>query len=223
MSRRSILILGVLVIWGAAIFLWKKNHQPLAQNLTTIQQWISSTRVPAAQIFEEEVTNVSSDMPGTEANAVFKAWFRDEARKLDTRGVSTKAIEDDLKNQSQKFSRSQWSYLVDRSEMAEAPMGERILATYLLSLASENIQDMMNVAMASNSNPGPHPPHSLDEIADAQERALKIMALDAIAQGSQSREEKIAALESVIADLEDPTVLKYAQQKVADLKSVDAR
>ncbi len=151
----------------------------------------------------------------------FLKWFHDEAQKIEVRSGDVEEIELEIKKQVAQLNRADLDYLARTASSPIVPATERILASYLLGLASKEASGSL-VAMATEetSHPGPHPAHSIDEAKDTQERAYKIMAVDAIYNGESEVSHKLQQLQAIVNQSKDQTIKKYAAEKIDDLQQV---
>jgi len=153
-----------------------------------------------------------------ESSRALVRWFTTEAQHIEDRDVDTLATEKELKARAARLTTADIGFLAGRAMSPVAPASERILANYLLGLAASHATDaLVDIANRPLDDPGPHPPHSIDEAKNAQERAFKIMAVDAIFHSDSELSQKVAKLQSIINQTPDSTVKKYASGKLGEL------
>jgi hypothetical protein len=149
----------------------------------------------------------------------FARWFATEAGRIESRDTDSLASEAELKERAQKFTRQEITYLADRATSSSSSAAERILASYLLGLSGETSSEaLVDIASQPVKNPGPHPADSVAEKQAVQERAYKIMAVDAIFNSESEISQKIKKLQSIVNQTPDTTVKHYASDKVDELR-----
>ena len=153
-----------------------------------------------------------------EQSRALTRWFISEAQHIEDRDVDTLATEKELKARAARLTNADIDFLAGRAMSPVAPASERILANYLLGLAADHATNaLIQIANRPLDNPGPAAPHSIDEAKNVQERAFKIMAVDAIFHSNSETSQKVAQLQSIINQTPDSTVKKYATGKLGEL------
>jgi len=178
------------------------------------------SRVPAEDDGNEAQPQITPAVLATDdtTDGRFGAWLSSEAQKMNSQVTDGKALEAELKQIAAQFLPRHLHFLAKKASDIHVAMNERILSSYLLGLSGAANDSLMDLASRTIDNPGPHEPHSIDEMNAAKERALRLMAIDGIVNSDADFSEKIKSLEILISQITDATVLKYALRKLDELK-----
>lgn len=223
-NKLMILGLGFGLILSAAFYFSNRPQSAKTTHIVRKAKLAPEWAIPS----ESQIAAMKASTPGergaspaaSDADPEFVRWFAMEAQHLQARETHSLATEKELKARAAKFSSKDISYLASRSTSALVPASERILASYLMGLSAEQASEaLVDIASQAPTNPGPHEAHSIDEVKSAQERAHKIMAVDAIYNSQSEISHKIEKLQSIVNQSPDTTVKKYAADKVSDLNS----
>lgn len=152
-------------------------------------------------------------------DAKFKVWFQDETRLVSSTSLDLQEKETELRTKAQSMTSQQISFLKQKVTDATASQDEKILSTYLLSLAGEAAASSLSEVASQPLKIEPAEPHSVQELKNNQERAKAIMAIDAIAESDRSLSLRIDELRKIINSQSDITVKNYAQRKQSELQS----
>lgn len=144
-------------------------------------------------------------------------WVKEEAKVVDHPKVNLQERETFIVEKVRAFSARQLAQLQKISQDPKAPMGERILSTYMLGKNESSRQNLIDVA--SRENPiKDFAPHSSDEIKHNAEQAVRVMAIDSIFGRQDTAENRLKDLQAIISQTNDVFIQKYAQQKIDQLK-----
>lgn len=167
-----------------------------------------------AQQNNKENQKVSEDV-----DPRFSHWFQSEAALVNSTSVDQKAKETEMREIAKKLTPKQIQYLQKKAAHAQSPQVEKILSVYLLSLGGEATQGALVETASNNPNLEPAEPHSVQEVQNNQERASRIIAIDAIAESDKPLSMRIAELQKIIQQQQDATIKNYAQRKQSELQS----
>lgn len=143
-------------------------------------------------------------------------WVKEEAKVVDHSKVNLQERENTIVEKVRSFSARQLAQLQKISQDPKAPMGERILSTYMLGKNDASRDNL--IGLASRENPvKDFAPHSADEINHNKEQAVRVMAVDAIATRQDTVENRLRDLQTIISQSGDIFIKKYAQQKIDQL------
>ncbi len=221
-----ILLAGILLV-----FFWERDK--LSSTLDTVENESKSALSPITssgsvhpaasptnaatagsgqnKVSENSVTNKTPEQ--------FAAWLKTEASSLDRsdrRNADKDAL---LRQQALQFTPENINYLRATATNKLAPANEKIVAAYLLTLASSNSQQaLQEIAQTPFSLSNPQPAHSIGETTLMQEKAIRVVAIDELfirlENDAISRQELAAALQKI----PDPSLRQYALKRLAELK-----
>jgi len=98
------------------------------------------------------------------------------------------------------------------------PAQKRILATYIMIIGgNDSLEDIGEFIQAPLDAPPNPAPHSVDETTAGREKAMRVMAIDALADRAKSDPSAKTALAKMIPDIQDPWVKSYAEKKLKEL------
>lgn len=167
-----------------------------------------------AQENNKETLQVTEDI-----DPRFSRWFQSEAALVNSTSVDQKAKEAEMREMAKTLTPKQIQYLQKKAAHPQSPQVEKILSVYLLSLGGDATQGALVETASNNPNLEPAEPHSVQEVQNNQERASRIIAIDAIAESNKPLSLRIAELQKIIQQQQDATIKNYAQRKQSELQS----
>ncbi len=221
-----ILLAGILLV-----FFWERDK--LSSTLDTVENESKSALSPTSssgsvnpaasptnaatagsgqnQVSENSVTNKTPQQ--------FAAWLKTEASSLDRSDRRNADKDTLLRQQALQFTPENINYLRATATNKLAPANEKIVAAYLLTLASSNSQQaLQEIAQTPFSLSNPQPAHSIGETTLMQEKAIRVVAIDELfirhENDAISRQELATALQKI----PDPSLRQYALKRLAELK-----
>lgn len=181
-------------------------------------QLFSSTEVAEDRTLAQQNTK-EIETTSEEIDSRFSRWFQDEAKLVNSTSLDRKAKEVELREMVKTFTPRQIQYLQKKVTDVQSPQVEKILSVYLLSLGGDATQDALVETASQNLNLEPAEPHTVQEVKNNQDRASRIIAIDAIAESDKPISLRIADLQKIIQQQQDATVKNYAQRKQSELQS----
>lgn len=166
-----------------------------------------------------QMQNKKSESTSEEIDSGFSRWFKDEAALVNSTSIDRKTKESELREMVKTFTPRQIQYLKEKISNPQSPQVEKILSVYLLSLGGDSTQDALVETASQNLNLEPAEPHTVQEIQNNQDRASRIIAIDAIAESNKPISVRIAELQKIIQQQQDATIKNYAQRKQSELQS----
>lgn len=223
MKNRLIILISAFALIVAAIFVLKRQasrptaphaheegHGPVAPRAPLESPPAPNAAAPGKPSDEEA--------PVSAADREFQSWIAEEAKGLDSPSVDSEGKRREMKARASKFTASQSRQLRETALRPGVPAGQRILSAYLLVEGGGVTQeDLRQLIQAPLTHSEPQPAHSQGEAAVAQEKALRIMAIDGLASRAKSDPGARAALAQAAQESADPYVREYAQRRLGQL------
>lgn len=214
MKKIGSLFFGLSVL-AVAWFLWNPGGE--FQPLTEVRHLL---KVPGKILSgdKNELNSVDSGSPGSSNSEApvstdFIQWVTQEAFNMEKSSVDPQVKEAELVKRAQSLSPAELRYLKEKSLNLSTPANERILSTYLLTLAPEKTSEVLQEIMQEPLRlQGSFPVHSPEEVLAMQEKSLRRMAVDALLGDAQKHPEKRNSLEDAISQIKDPVLKEYAEK-----------
>ncbi|AZZ37970.1 hypothetical protein CIK05_14545 [Bdellovibrio sp. qaytius] len=168
---------------------------------------------PAVPVFDP--TNVTK--------AQFKEWFGSEVSQMNQYHVDADAVQQRYLQITAKMSPAQFKELSVVARTKSPNINERVLAAYLLGFSGyANVGDLAAFASSPIVLDGKPEVHTVAETQQVQERALRVLAIDRLADLAHG--ENIAAAKTALTELvklsqtvKDPSVKVYAENKLKEI------
>lgn len=225
--RRNLVFLITFLVLIFAVYQWMK---PLSRsNNITQSNSASTTHVQASQKPSPSKDSVSPTAITTQAgeppaDPVFAKWIEREGDEVNRPKVdsTSKAIE--MQRVVADLNAKQQRQLLQTLLDTAANAGSRILSIYLLSEAGSRADgEIAAFLQAPVPNFGPSEPHSEAELRNQQERAMRLMAIDAMAARALKDPSAVTTFEKTVPTISDPFVRGYAQKKLKEVQSSTSR
>lgn len=181
----------------------------------------------AAQAHADSATAALQAVPVIDAATAtpqqFKAWFDSEVSLMNQYNVNEEQMQTRYLQLTAKMTPAQFKQLSVVARTKSPNVNERILAAYLLGYSGyANIGDLAALVNAPIQLDGKPEAHSMAETQQVQERALRILAVNRLAdlaQGNDPEQAKKAVLElkKLATTLKDPSLKNYAQNKLQEI------
>jgi hypothetical protein len=153
----------------------------------------------------------------------FKKWFEDEVSLMSQFNVNEEAYRDRYLQITAKMTPEQFKILAEKAATKTTNASEKMLAAYLLGYAGyESATDLASFAASDIQLDGAPNPHSAAETQATQERAIRVLAINRLADlargddGSAANAARVE-LEKLISRIKDPSLKNYAQNKIKEL------
>jgi hypothetical protein len=140
----------------------------------------------------------------------FQLWLHNQAQRIDNPRSNPAAVQAEMNAKVNALTQIQTRQLLQIARSHRAPAAEKILSTYMLVEAGPRALQELRELITTPMSSGQHGPEELDNV---REKTLKIMAIDGLASHAQNDPRAREALERSIAEAQDPSVKKYAQEQ----------
>lgn len=153
----------------------------------------------------------------------FKVWFDSEVNLMNQYNVNEDQMQQRYLELTAKMTPAQFKQLSVVARTKSPNVNERILAAYLLGYSGyANINDLSALVTAPIQLDGKPEPHSVAETQQVQERALRVLAINRLAnlaQGNDPAQAKkaVAELKRLATTLKDASLKNYAENKLKEI------
>lgn len=153
----------------------------------------------------------------------FKTWFDSEVKLMNQYNVSEEVVQQRYLQITSKMTPAQFKQLSVVARTKSPNVNDRVLAAYLLGYAGySNVGDLAALALSPIKLDGKPEAHSLAETQQVQERALRVLAINRLAdlaQGEDAVAAKIAMneLTQISRSIKDSSLKIYAQNKLKEI------
>lgn len=232
-SRVFLSIIGILLVLS---LIWSFSSEESVDKpglkgvFTAVKEKVIGQSLSESQSGEEAAQlGASEDKAAAPVDPVqkmeqFSAFIKTEAQSLDHAHVNTQERQTALQDRANKLDEVEKNHLKTVTLNNSLPINERILSVYLLSLNRDggSSQSLANeIAQSPLPDYGPSSPHSEAEIRNAQELALRYMAIDKLVQDFKLNPPDSPIAETALEDLKTqsqqnpiPQVRKYAHDEL---------
>lgn len=228
------LILAALLMLLDWVLFGRTPMHELKTVSTAVSEKINGKRVGgfagAAQAHAVSATAAANVQPvappfdPTNANAIqFKEWFGGEVKLMDQYNVSEDVIQQRFLQITAKMTPTQFRSLSVVARTKSSSVNERILAAYLLGFSGyANVDDLTTLAVSPIKLDGKPTPHSFAETQQVQERALRLLAINRLAdlargQDVEAAKKALAQLTLISKNVKDISVKNYAENKLKEI------
>lgn len=159
----------------------------------------------------------------TATPAQFKEWFDSEVKLMNQYNVNEELMQQRYLELTAKMTPAQFKQLSVVARTKSPNINERILAAYLLGYAGyASVGDLSTLVSTPILLDGKPEPHTVYETQQTQERALRILAINRLADlahGNDSEKAKkaVAELKRISATIRDENLKNYAQNKLQEI------
>lgn len=153
----------------------------------------------------------------------FKQWFDSEVILMNQYNVNEEQMQQRYLQLTSKMNPEQFRLLSIVARAQSSKVNDRVLAAYLLGFAGyANVGDLAVLALSPIKLQGKPEAHSMAETQQVQERALRVLAINRLAdlargdnpsEASKAKERLVAISKSVT----DPTLKNYAENKLKEI------
>lgn len=181
----------------------------------------------AAQAHAASATAALQTTPVIDASTAtpeqFKTWFDSEVNLMNQYNVNEEQMRQRYLELTAKMKPAQFKQLAVVARTKSPNINERVLAAYLLGYSGyANINDLSALVAAPIQLDGKPEAHSVAETQQVQERALRVLAINRLAdlaQGNDPEQAKkaVAELKRLAATLKDPSLKIYAENKLQEI------
>ena len=181
----------------------------------------------AAQAHAASATAALQTAPVIDASTAtpeqFKAWFDSEVVLMNQYNVNEEQMQQRYLELTAKMTPAQFKQLSVVARTKSPNINERVLASYLLGFAGyANVGDLTVLALSPIKLDGKPEAHSLAETQQVQERALRVLAINRLAdlaRGNDAAAAKKALdqLTLIAKTVKDPSLKIYAQNKLQEI------
>jgi len=173
----------------------------------------SAAAQPAVAVFD----------PSAATPAQFKEWYASEVKLMNQYNVSEDVVQQRYLQITRKMTPAQFKQLSIVARTKSPNINDRVLAAYLLGYSGyANVGDLSALATSPIKLEGKPEAHSMAETQQVQERALRVLAINRLADLTHG--EDAAAAKTALAELtklsrtiKDPSLKIYAQNKLKEI------
>lgn len=181
----------------------------------------------AAQAHADAASATAAAIPVFDPSAAtqeeFKVWFGSEVEMMNQYNVNEEVVLQRYLQVTKKMTPAQFAQLSIVARTKSPNINNRILASYLLGFSGyANIGDLTALALSPIKLEGKPEAHSVAETQQVQERALRVLAINRLAD--LARGDDVAASKKALAQLQlvsrsstDPNIKLYAQNKLKEI------
>lgn len=221
-----ILLVGVLLV-----FFWERDK--LSSTLDSVEK---DSKLALSPKSSGNPTNTLADANNAAGTSVvqnpslensvtgktpeqFAQWLKNEASSVDRSDRANADKEAVLRQLALQFTPENISYLRTTATAKSAPANEKIVAVYLLTLATSSSQEaLQEIAQTPFSLASPQPAHSIGETTLMQEKAIRVVAIDELFIRLENDTITRQQLEATIQKIPDLFLRQYALKRLAELK-----
>lgn len=222
MKYRIVIFAIIAILLGSVFYFFSLSHERQIERALNSSQEVPTAASPVAQ---NQATEASAATPAADVPAIisaddlrFQNWLAQEARKLDSPSVDSEKKQIEMRKIAQSLKPSQGRQLRKTALTTAAPAGQRILSAYLLVEGGLNTQEELRLLIqAPLENSGPVEVHSDNEVKSAQEKSLRIMAIDGLATRARTDARAREALAQAARESSDPQIRSHAQRRLQQL------
>ena len=232
MLRRHYIWLILIPIIAWVLYDWRYNQlvkevlphskaNTLTAHTTTTDSASSKRITPAQQATKTDSKHSLAAKPTSPQSQAqkFQAWFDNEADNVDRIGDDSLHAERRLKKVAAQLNRTSINYLLSTATNPSAAANQQVMAVYLLTLSgSQALHELADIASSPLPEGEVTQPDSLTETSQMQSKALRVMAIDSLAEQAKRDVAALNQLKKAIATISDPYLRAYARKKLANLK-----
>lgn len=215
--KRLIPILAIVALLSAGLLYWRTQN--LAKESDISPGTVDSTAPipePAQQI-PAPGAGVPPVPSPSGVSSSFVSYLQTEARSLDAPSLNAGAAEKGIAEQAAAMGENEIRYARDLALGPQNPANQRILATFLLGATGTKGRSALRDLILMNHNSNRAAPDSLDEMKNTQQKAMSMMAIDALAEQALKDPTAKAELQRLSGEVKDETLKKHIQQKLREL------
>lgn len=206
------LALFMSVVALAALF-WPKRDSPAPETGGSVLSAApasgpSQARLPLPPIAKPKPEGVRPE---------FLSFLKAEAKSLDSPNVNAEDAARRAFDEAQKMGPAEFEFARNTVLSEEAGAGERIMAVFLLTSAGEAGWPALRDIVRSPVSREPFDPHTEAEMKSMQEKAFRLMAIDALAEQAIQSPEARQELMGWLREATDPSIRKTIQAKLDEL------
>lgn len=216
MGKKALLLSLIVVIGFFIFFVSKKNPGPGNASGVNSSTLISASNPSSSpELKAPEVTAINED---SKVTPEFKQWFTGEAETIETSSSNPKVKELELRERVYNMQAEEIKFLGKQSVDMSGPAKQRILASYMLTLAPNKTSEALFFVMeAPLQITGDAQVHSTDETLSAQEHSLRRMAIDALIEKARQDSRFREQLSDRIPRIENIALQDYAKRRIREL------
>lgn len=161
--------------------------------------------------------------PSAATPVQFKEWFNSEVKLMNQYNVNEEVVQQRYLQITRKMTPAQFGLLSIVARTKSPNINDRILAAYLLGFSGyANTGDLAALALSPIKLDGKPEAHSLAETQQVQERALRVLAINRLADlargdNAVAAKKALDHLTLIIKTVKDPSVKNYAENKLKEI------
>lgn len=215
-----------------AIIDWLIFGRTPMQEINTVKEMVSQKKsgeqasgfYGAAKAYAASATLAAQNFEPATANAEqFEQWFKSEAQAMNHYNVNEDKIQERYLRITAQMTPAQFKVLSQIAMRSNPNVSERILAAYLLGYAGyDSLSDLSALASSEIKLDGVPNAHTAAETQQTQERALRVLAINRLADLARGEDAAAAAnalaeLKKLIPTIKDANLKNYAQNKLKEI------
>ena len=236
-SNRKLLVSFVILVLMLALidwFLFGRTPMHEIKKATEVAQAVGAkiTGNPggfagAAQAHAASATAALQTAPtidlATATPEQFKTWFNSEVALMNQYNVDEEQMQQRYLQLTAKMSPAQFKQLSMVARTKTPNVNERVLAAYFLGFSGyANMGDLVGFVEAPIVLDGKPEAHSLAETQQVQERALRVLAINRLADlahgdNPEQAKKAVSELKKLATTLKDPSLKNYAGNKLKEI------
>jgi hypothetical protein len=167
---------------------------------------------------EGSPATASPSSPGDSKAAAseFSHFLRTEARSLGATGLDPEVAQKRVEEVAGRMGPVELG-LAREAVFSAAAANERIFAMYLLTAAGPKAWESLREVVSAPLKVVDPEPHSLDEMQGMQEKALRIMAIDSLAEQAAAGQAARDLLQRLSTEVTDTSLRQYILKKLRGL------
>jgi len=221
----SLLLLAVVIV--LAVIGWLKRSPDEVEPSPTVLAAgsVFDANSPSAPSDEGASPSPASSPAPADSSAsvpdpVFQDWFENEAKSMNAPRVDSAQKRRQIEARLAQLTPAQARQLLITALDTAATASERILSVYLLVEGGSKTQSEVEALLqAPLVDHGPSTPHSVAENRNAQERSMRLMALDGLAARAAEDSKAMAALEAAASSAADRLIREHAKRRLAEVRA----
>lgn len=212
--------LGALLLLGAGYYLSKQNSSDSLTSSPPAVTDLSGSTLPQVKVKVPVAKSAKSKaFEEVLVNPVFVHFLRTESMEVEAK-VNPEESQQHMEEQMAQMGEAELIYAKERALSEVSSAKEKILSVYLLAGAKQStkvLQDFISAPLKGASEPEPH---TIEETKSMQEKTLRVMAIDALAERAVKDSEAREALLRLAESVQDAGLRDYILRKTRTLPSV---
>lgn len=208
----------VLILTAGLLFFIQKKTPENIEKESLQEQGTASVFTPIQKKEAAAISEAAKTASPEQAREELVSFFKKESAGIDTKTENSEEAEERVERQAEAMNASDINYVKQTVLSPKSSANEKIFGVFLLGKAKgKSVSSLGEVAgRAYTVRPNPAP-HTVEETAGMQEKAITRMAVDALFdQAREGVEEALVELRRLANEAADPGVRNYITRKLAE-------